>query len=1218
MNWKICLASIAATALVACGGTSDSGASAPSTLALTATPSGGVIANGVNAVIIHVDGSKQGPISVRTDRGTFLETGAMTASNTSTPFDVTLVTCNSQVVAGCAGNALVSVSDQSGASNRIQVRFVQVEICGNGVDDDGNGKIDCADPACAPGPTSYCGALGAPVKKVCTAGVGGAPNFCGCPSANPAECVDCTVTANAGQKCKTATTGVGGAAVYGTCAAGACTCVATSGPETSCGDGLDNDCNGLIDCDDPGCQPVGNAPGKACNPARAGLACSAPAATGGVSTCSVCAPGGSFLNAQPVETKCSDGIDNDCSGLADCLDPNCASKLLVCGLNGERCTGDFQCRCPDTSGIELNCADGLDNDCDGKVDCADSDCSAKPCGPNGRTCSGGLCACPGGQLKETSCNDGFDNDCDGLVDCADPDCQPTAPGGADGKVCSSGAGRVGEKCDSLGRCACPGGQVAESTCADGLDNDCDGLVDCADPDCLGRACGTSGQTCGTTGVTGCSCPGGTTETCNNGIDDNCDGKVDCDDAQCQGTPGRLCGAAGTPTASYRCAQLTPASATWVCRDTSNYVLTLTPAVTRLAANGVASATVTAYLQDTTKTPPAVSGATIDFGTTLGTFLGATPPGNVTAGVTGADGKATVTFMAATSAGTAVVSGMYTYNAGANSVTGFTSIVLPQLSQITLANQQYAIMGSLGSGYQESNELTFQLTDSTNQPYPAGLAVTVTHQSVGGSFIGADPAACDLVTRLCTVAVTTDSLGRVKIILHSGTQAAVTSVSVQATGGGTTVTFNSGNIAIVGAKASGNAISISCTPRNVPALTDTDCTKSNYVFSDATITCTVSLADRFGNKLGVATLVEMRSEAGAPGLPTSTPPYNIASPPANLGKAVNTITVTGYGLPFDTAPFATEHHLDHGWDGCGTKTHNPRDGLVTVIAAVSGEEGFVDGSNGCPADGVYNLPGSSPGCLGEYFIDLGEPFVDYNDNGIRDNDPVTGLVEPFIDVNGNGAYDGPNGKWDAKTIIWSETRVLYTGYTQAFPGGLSIPEGTPNLASRFFISPIPPISSPQPRFSVRAAVAAQPGPPPIPAQPAITDLVPVYFADQNFNLPTSRTTYATAVDAGAKLTASFGANPPMPQADLLGMSYTTQFCDRQVPTNPTTQCFSSCQFPVCYAVTNVGSFSYGAFGGVSITPGSQADGGTVCVYASATLTTGTVTGKLTVPVCGPSN
>jgi len=565
-----------------------------------------------------------------------------------------------------------------------------------------------------------------------------------------------------------------------------------------------------------------------------------------------------------------------------------------------------------------------------------------------------------------------------------------------------------------------------------------------------------------------------------------------------------------------------------------------------------------------------------------------------------------------------VSAQYGWNAGANSVTSSATVEMPKLSQITLAKQQYAIMGALGSGYQESNELTFQLTDSNNQAYPPNLAVTLTHTSVGASYIGSDPGACDPVTKDCTVTLATDALGQVKIILHAGSQATVTSVTATATGGGTTTSFTVGSIAIVGAKASGNEISINCTPKNIPALTDNDCTKSHYAFTDATITCTVSLADRFKNRLGVATLVEMRTEAGAAGLPTSTPAYK-SPPPADLGVATNTISTNGFGLPADVTPFAGEQSVDHGWDGCGIKTHNPRDGLVSIIASVSGEEGFVDGSSGCPADGVYNVAGSYPGfpsCLGEYFIDIGEPFVDSNDNGIRDAN------EPFIDANGNGAYDGPNGKWDSKTLIWAETRVLYTGYTQAAYQANLVTGNPEDVASRFYVSAFPPTPSvpwaptlpPSPNFPGFMVHSATTGTSPT---PAISDTVQVFFTDENLNLPTSRTVYSTAVQTGAKITSTFGATPPMPQNDQLGMSYTTQFCDRQVPTNPTTQCFSSCQFPICYAVTNVGGFGYGTFGVMTVNPGATPDGD-ICAYASSTLTTGTVVRKLTLQVCGNSN
>lgn len=55
--------------------------------------------------------------------------------------------------------------------------------------------------------------------------------------------------------------------------------------------------------------------------------------------------------------------------------------------------------------------------------------------------------------------------------------------------------------------------AVEAACGDGLDDDCDDTIDCADPDCASTtACGT--------------------EVCNNGVDDNLDGDTDCADPEC--------------------------------------------------------------------------------------------------------------------------------------------------------------------------------------------------------------------------------------------------------------------------------------------------------------------------------------------------------------------------------------------------------------------------------------------------------------------------------------------------------------------------------------------------------------------------------------------------------------------------------------------------------------------------------------------------------------
>jgi hypothetical protein len=112
-----------------------------------------------------------------------------------------------------------------------------------------------------------------------------------------------------------------------------------------------------------------------------------------------------------------------------------------------------------------NCADRMDNDGDGKVDCVDEDCKDNE-----------IC-----QNNPEFCSDGLDNDGDGDVDCVDADC-------ANNPACSE-------------------------NCTNGVDDNGDGRVDCDDPECKGIH-----PDCG--------------EICGNGVDDDGDGKVDCKDEDC--------------------------------------------------------------------------------------------------------------------------------------------------------------------------------------------------------------------------------------------------------------------------------------------------------------------------------------------------------------------------------------------------------------------------------------------------------------------------------------------------------------------------------------------------------------------------------------------------------------------------------------------------------------------------------------------------------------
>ncbi len=157
-----------------------------------------------------------------------------------------------------------------------------------------------------------------------------------------------------------------------------------------CGNGIDDDNNGLIDDKDPECivQLCGNGvidEGEQCDGSTLPYASKKCATVfgdtykSGYITCTA----NCELNFDTCTAKevCNDGIDNDNDGKIDCEDTECI--------------GNISC-------VEI-CDDGIDNDRDGKVDCADSNCANSP-------------ACI------ENCNDGIDNDADGLIDCNDDDC----------------------------------------------------------------------------------------------------------------------------------------------------------------------------------------------------------------------------------------------------------------------------------------------------------------------------------------------------------------------------------------------------------------------------------------------------------------------------------------------------------------------------------------------------------------------------------------------------------------------------------------------------------------------------------------------------------------------------------------------------------------------------------------------------------------------------
>ncbi|HSN97513.1 MAG TPA: PPC domain-containing protein, partial [Candidatus Nanopelagicales bacterium] len=258
-----------------------------------------------------------------------------------------------------------------------------------------------------------------------------------------------------------------------------------------CNDGLDNNCDGKIDCADTAC---------------------------------FFAP-----NCAPTQELCNNGLDDDNDTLIDCLDPDCANNPL-CVLQQANClsprlipgsgtyTGDTTGNISETKGVcggdageavfyfvltqptrvELDsigtsfdstlyvrtgaCNSGAEIGCDD--DSAGSNWAARLVFQilypgtyyvflDGYTVDpfGGANEGPFALNVEFTpnppeiCNDGLDNDGDVYVDCADPQC--TNVGACQG--CLNGGP--------------PGPEFGAGACTDGLDNDCDGTTDCADEDC---------------------------------------------------------------------------------------------------------------------------------------------------------------------------------------------------------------------------------------------------------------------------------------------------------------------------------------------------------------------------------------------------------------------------------------------------------------------------------------------------------------------------------------------------------------------------------------------------------------------------------------------------------------------------------------------------------------------------------------------------------------
>ncbi|NVJ00116.1 hypothetical protein HV824_18570 [Myxococcus sp. AM009] len=171
----------------------------------------------------------------------------------------------------------------------------------------------------------------------------------------------------------------------------------------------------------------------------------------------------------PDPAEVCNGLDDDCDGRVDNLETACYTgpegtlDVGLCHAGESICTREASIACVGQVLPGLETCNGLDEDCDGAVD-EDFDLKTDPghCGACNNDCSF-LQDCVNGECvrrQELDCANGQDDDGDGFTDCQDrADC--------DGQSCGP-------------QCVCQEGSKTEMSCANGEDDDGDGLADCAD------------------------------------------------------------------------------------------------------------------------------------------------------------------------------------------------------------------------------------------------------------------------------------------------------------------------------------------------------------------------------------------------------------------------------------------------------------------------------------------------------------------------------------------------------------------------------------------------------------------------------------------------------------------------------------------------------------------------------------------------------------------
>ncbi|MCB9730701.1 MAG: tandem-95 repeat protein [Deltaproteobacteria bacterium] len=313
----------------------------------------------------------------------------------------------------------------------------------------------------------------------------------------------------------------------------------------TCGDGLDNDCDGHLDCSDGPCATAAVCDAEICEraapiacgetvvlaPTQDDFACGSAGGRDGVLrftpdlsetvTITVTNQGTGRYSASVLGSSCTTG---SCAGVTSSIATGCSSggvgTLAVTGGQDVFLVLDAVGACAEGPGTDVAvkvtcgeiCGSGIDEDQDGLTDCDDPQCvTSLACvdadfDSDGAT-NGDEVLCGTNALDfddeptadqvadpdhddDINCVDG-DDDGDGLADVDEAALCPLDPNAKNDATIHPGAAKncsnpavIDADCNGvpdLAEDACGGKEVK---CGNAVDDDTDGLLDCFDPDCI--------------------------------------------------------------------------------------------------------------------------------------------------------------------------------------------------------------------------------------------------------------------------------------------------------------------------------------------------------------------------------------------------------------------------------------------------------------------------------------------------------------------------------------------------------------------------------------------------------------------------------------------------------------------------------------------------------------------------------------------------------------